>query len=308
MTAAADHEARMLVDGKLIEADSGRTFDNVNPATEEVIGLVADASNNEMHRAIDAARRAFDETDWSTNRARRKECLTQLQGALEREREALREELILEVGCPRMTTHANQFDIPLEGALGYPLQADRRVRMEDRPASGRRSPRDAEHASDLEGAGGRRRRHRPVEFPRRGDAEQARAGPRHRQHRGPQAGARHAVERHPPRPPRRRADGVPPGRPQRRDVVRPPRRRGADAFAEGRPDLVHGIDGRRQAHHGEGRGDPQARLPRARRQVGHHRARRRGLRDVGAIGNPGVLPRRPGLRHSDAHAPPPVPL
>jgi aldehyde dehydrogenase (NAD+) len=122
MTAAADHEARMLVDGKLIEADSGRTFDNVNPATEEAIGQVADASNDEMHRAIDAARRAFDETDWATNRARRKECLTQLQGALEREREALREELILEVGCPRMTTHANQLDIPLEGALGYPLQ------------------------------------------------------------------------------------------------------------------------------------------------------------------------------------------
>jgi aldehyde dehydrogenase (NAD+) len=122
MTAAADHEARMLVDGKLIDADSGRTFDNVNPATEEAIGQVADASNDEMHRAIDAARRAFDETDWATNRARRKECLAQLQGALERGREALREELILEVGCPRMTTHANQLDIPLEGALRYPLQ------------------------------------------------------------------------------------------------------------------------------------------------------------------------------------------
>ena len=73
-----------------------------------------------MHRAIDAARRAFDETDWSTNRARRKECLTQLQEALETEREALREELILEVGCPRMTTHANQLDIPLDGALALP--------------------------------------------------------------------------------------------------------------------------------------------------------------------------------------------
>ena len=32
------HEVRMLVDGELIEADSGRTFDNVNPATEEVLG------------------------------------------------------------------------------------------------------------------------------------------------------------------------------------------------------------------------------------------------------------------------------
>ena len=40
MTAAAGHEERMLVDGDLIGADSGQTFDNVNPATEEVIGQV----------------------------------------------------------------------------------------------------------------------------------------------------------------------------------------------------------------------------------------------------------------------------
>jgi len=83
---------------------------------------VADASYAEMHRAIDAARRAFDETDWATNKDRRKECLSQLQDALEKDREALREELILEVGCPRMTTHANQLDIPLDGALRYPIK------------------------------------------------------------------------------------------------------------------------------------------------------------------------------------------
>ena len=121
MTEAAGHEERMLVDGELIGSDSGKTFDNVNPATEEIIGQVADASNAEMHRAIDAARRAFDETDWSSNRELRKRCLTQLQEALANEREELREELILEVGCPRMTTHANQLDIPLVGALGYPI-------------------------------------------------------------------------------------------------------------------------------------------------------------------------------------------
>jgi acyl-CoA reductase-like NAD-dependent aldehyde dehydrogenase len=65
-------ESRMLVDGKLIDADSGETFDNINPATEEVLGQVADGSTSEMLRAIDAARRAFDETDWATNRSFRK--------------------------------------------------------------------------------------------------------------------------------------------------------------------------------------------------------------------------------------------
>jgi len=112
----------MLVDGKLVESASGRTFDNINPATEEVLGQVADGQSTDMHRAIDSARRAFDETDWSTDHELRKRCLTQLQEALEKDREALREELIVEVGCPRMTTHANQLDIPLDGALRYPVK------------------------------------------------------------------------------------------------------------------------------------------------------------------------------------------
>ncbi len=122
MTTAAEHESRMLVDGELVGADSGKTFDNVNPATEEILGQVADASSDEMRRAIDAARRAFDETSWSSDRGLRTRCLSQLQDALESEREALREELILEVGCPRMTTYANQLDIPLDGALRYPTK------------------------------------------------------------------------------------------------------------------------------------------------------------------------------------------
>src|SRR3954464_2951980 len=121
-TPAPTSETRMLVDGKLIEADSGKTFDNVNPATEEVLGQVADASKAEMHRAIDAARRAFDDTDWSTNRAFRKHCLEQLQEALESEREEFREELILEVGCPRMSTQGPQLDGPLDSALRYPAK------------------------------------------------------------------------------------------------------------------------------------------------------------------------------------------
>jgi aldehyde dehydrogenase (NAD+) len=75
-----------------------------------------------MHRAIDSARQAFDETDWSTNHAFRKSCLEQLQEALEAEREELREELILEVGCPRMVTHGPQLDAPLADALKYPAK------------------------------------------------------------------------------------------------------------------------------------------------------------------------------------------
>jgi aldehyde dehydrogenase (NAD+) len=115
-------EARMLIDGKLVAADNGATFANINPATEEKLGDVADGSRSEMRRAIAAARRAFDQTDWSTNRELRKHCLTQLQQALEAEKEELREQLILEAGCPRMTTTRNQLDVPLATSLRYPIE------------------------------------------------------------------------------------------------------------------------------------------------------------------------------------------
>jgi len=119
---ALSPEPRILIDGELVAADSGATFANVNPATEEVIGHVADASSTEMQRAIAAARRAFDETDWSRNHSFRARCLEQLQEALEAEREELREQLVLEVGCPRMITTGPQLDGPLEGALRYPIK------------------------------------------------------------------------------------------------------------------------------------------------------------------------------------------
>ncbi|HET6952663.1 MAG TPA: aldehyde dehydrogenase family protein [Acidimicrobiales bacterium] len=115
-------EARMLIDGQLVEAGSGRTFDNVNPATEEVIGPVADGSAEDMQRAIAAARRAFDETDWSTDRELRKRCLQQLQDALESEVEELREELIAEAGTPRFLTHLMQLDVPLADNIRVPIQ------------------------------------------------------------------------------------------------------------------------------------------------------------------------------------------
>jgi len=114
-------EPRMLIDGKLVDGEAG-TFTNINPATEEILGDVSNASKADMHRAIDAARRAFDETDWSTNRAFRKRCLEQLQQAIEAEREELREELIREAGCPRMVTFGPQLDAPLADALKYPAR------------------------------------------------------------------------------------------------------------------------------------------------------------------------------------------
>jgi aldehyde dehydrogenase (NAD+) len=118
--AAERAEARMLIDGALVGAATDDEFDNVSPATGLLLGRTSAAGPQDMDRAIAAARRAFDESDWSTNRALRKRCLDQLQAAIEVDNENLREELIAEVGCPVMTTQSAQLDWPLADALRYP--------------------------------------------------------------------------------------------------------------------------------------------------------------------------------------------
>src|SRR5436305_6767760 len=99
-------EPRMLIDGDLVDAANGSTFDNVNPADEEVLGVCADGSADDMRRAIAAARRAFDETAWATDHKFRRRCLEQLQAAMDKHREELRQMVVAEVGTPALTTSA----------------------------------------------------------------------------------------------------------------------------------------------------------------------------------------------------------
>jgi aldehyde dehydrogenase (NAD+) len=119
-SATAQGEVRMLIGGELVEARSGRRFDNVNPATEEVIGDVADAGADDMDAAIAAARSAFDDTTWSTDRTFRQSCLRQLHEAIVAEQELLRAELVAEVGTPVILTYGPQLDAPLADGLLWP--------------------------------------------------------------------------------------------------------------------------------------------------------------------------------------------
>ncbi|MFL6083491.1 MAG: aldehyde dehydrogenase family protein, partial [Mycobacterium sp.] len=107
-----DRQSQLLIDGKLV-AGSGGAFPTVNPATEEVLGVAADATVDDMGRAIEAARRAFDESDWSTNIELRVRCVRQLQSVLREHIEELRELTISEVGAPVMLTSMAQLEGPV---------------------------------------------------------------------------------------------------------------------------------------------------------------------------------------------------
>jgi len=112
-------DARLLIDGRLVEAAGGRRFDNLNPATEEVIGQVPDASLEDADRAIAAARRAFDETDWSRDHALRSRCLRQLRQGLLGRLEELRRLTVAEVGCPISMTYGAGLDDPVNWLSHY---------------------------------------------------------------------------------------------------------------------------------------------------------------------------------------------
>jgi aldehyde dehydrogenase (NAD+) len=113
MALLADGVSSLFIDGKPCPGSAG-TFPTINPATEEVLGVAADADADDMSRAIDAARRAFDETDWSRNTELRVRCVRQLRDAMREHLEELREITISEVGAPRMLTAGAQ----LEGPVG----------------------------------------------------------------------------------------------------------------------------------------------------------------------------------------------
>ena len=51
---------RLLIDGEWVPAASGRTFETINPATEEKLAEVAHGDAEDIDRAVRAARRAFD--------------------------------------------------------------------------------------------------------------------------------------------------------------------------------------------------------------------------------------------------------
>lgn len=108
------HEPNLLIDGKLEPATGGRTFESVNPATEAVIASASDATVEDAQRAIAAARRAFDETAWSTDAAFRGRCLQQLADAMRENLEDLRTLTVAEVGVPVALTSGPA----LEGPIG----------------------------------------------------------------------------------------------------------------------------------------------------------------------------------------------
>jgi len=64
VTKFVTQKRQMLINGKWVDAASGKTFPTYNPATGEVLANVVEGDNEDVNRAVAAARAAFDNGPW----------------------------------------------------------------------------------------------------------------------------------------------------------------------------------------------------------------------------------------------------
>ena len=113
--AALEPSTGAFIDGELVDAASGETFERINPATGEVIARVAAGDAEDVDRAVRAARRAFDAGDWSmADPAERKRVLLRLAELIREHAEELALLDSLDMGKP--VEDALGVDVP--GAAG----------------------------------------------------------------------------------------------------------------------------------------------------------------------------------------------
>jgi phenylacetaldehyde dehydrogenase len=92
---------KMLIDGKWVEAASGKTFDTYNPATGEVLAKVAEGDREDIDRAVKAARKAFEEGPWPEMKpAERAKLIWKLADLIDQHRDELAELETLDNGKP----------------------------------------------------------------------------------------------------------------------------------------------------------------------------------------------------------------
>ncbi len=91
-------EPRLLVGGELGPAEGDATFASLDPATATELARIPQASARDVDRAVGAARKAFDDTDWRHDLRLRKRVLLDLSRLAERDRERFALLDILDVG------------------------------------------------------------------------------------------------------------------------------------------------------------------------------------------------------------------
>src|SRR5437870_5756007 len=101
VTKFIEGQPKMLIDGKALDATSGRTFETRNPATAGVLCEVPRGDAADVDLAVEAARAAFEDRRWSGLRpGKRSEILYKLADLVKRNLNELAQLEALDGGKP----------------------------------------------------------------------------------------------------------------------------------------------------------------------------------------------------------------
>jgi aldehyde dehydrogenase (NAD+) len=112
-------DAKLFIDGRLRDAEFGKTFDVIGPWTGALVGTAADASAKDVDEAIAAARRAFDESDWSTNVEKRVALVQKLYDLFDANRDRLSDLARHEAGAAMGAVGRAHVDMAMDGWKDY---------------------------------------------------------------------------------------------------------------------------------------------------------------------------------------------
>lgn len=137
-TIPATIATRAFIDGSYVDALDGSTFDVIAPATGEHVAAVTACGQGDVHRAVEAARAAFDRGDWSRMAPPdRKSVLLRFADLIAENAEELALTEAIDAGKP--ITDCRSLDLPdvLDTLRWYAEAADKTF--------GRTAPGDADH-------------------------------------------------------------------------------------------------------------------------------------------------------------------
>src|SRR3569832_1759302 len=108
---------QMLIDGKWVDAASGKRFETHNPATGELLATVAEGDKEDIDRAVAAARRAFEGPWCKVKPFERQNLLLKLADLVEKNIEELSQLDTLDMGAPISRSRGN--NLRVLGMLRY---------------------------------------------------------------------------------------------------------------------------------------------------------------------------------------------
>lgn len=119
-------ETQCLIGGKWQPAKSGKTFETINPATEEVIANVAEGDVADVDLAVKAARNAFENGPWAKMDARdRGKLMNRLADLIEEEIDDLAALETLDNGKPIRDSRAADLPMTIDCLRYYAGWADK---------------------------------------------------------------------------------------------------------------------------------------------------------------------------------------